>query len=188
MSQGTHLKSRGKLLSEASAELQRHQRQKSRKISSIPARRSTPLVGSSKRSSESAKLRQEKKLKILRHELSRSVVHGAQSGSGASENASEIQQLRHERASLTSQCGSLDTETQGCQKCSQFFFEVQVAHIPRVRGMLDVERQKLNTLQADVVRLKAEKKHTSQRRGCLATSLLQRILALSPRCILFGPK
>ena len=75
--------------------------------------------------------------------------------SGASENPAQSQQLRHEREHLTVNSHNLDTDTVRCQGTVSSL-EAQVAQILRLRGMMKVERQKSNTQQADVLRLRAE--------------------------------
>ena len=49
---------------------------------------------------------------------------------------------------------ALKTETQRCQNAVGSF-EAHIGQIPRLRGMIEVERQKSNTLQAEVLRLGA---------------------------------
>ena len=94
--------------------------------------------------------------------MSQSPVGGAHnqtlhtaSRSGVSVCSSEIQQLRHERATLTTHRRNLETESQKCQ-CALSSFEAQV------RGMLEVKRQKSNSLQVDVLRRGAENPQLSQ--------------------------
>ena len=62
--------------------------------------------------------RREEEVETLRRELSQSLVEGThcqtlhtENRSGPSESLSEIQQLRHERDSLTTRCRNLETET-----------------------------------------------------------------------------
>ena len=68
---------------------------------------------------------------------------------------------QHERDSFTAHCRSLKSKTQRCQN-AVISFEVQVAQIPRLTGMLNVGRQTSNTLRADVLRLRAENLQFSQ--------------------------
>ena len=104
--------------------------------------------------------RTESVLKLLgTHKLSQSLVEGAHcqtlyntTRSGASESSSEIRHMRQERDSLII-CGrTIETDMQSLRDAVSCF-EAQFAHIPRLRGMLDVKRQKSNTLHADTLRL-----------------------------------
>ena len=64
-------------------------------------------------------------------------------------------------------------------------FEAQVAKIPRIRRMIDVERQKSNTLQGDILPLGAESLQMllyldrSEVEVAQFQTSLQRVLALS---------
>ena len=98
---------------------------------------------------------------ISRHELSQTLAEGSQyknlrttSRSGASKNLTGIQQLRHERDHLTFHVRNLETETPGCRNAVGPL-EAQVSQILRFRGMVDVESQKSNAPQADVLGLRA---------------------------------
>ena len=178
--QATHWKSReGKICSgEAQSELQRHQRQSQehqqehqqdvqRRMSEVQNEPQGQQVAS----------RQE--VDNLRHELSQCPVEGAHyltryttCRSGVCEISSEIQQLRQERDSLTSHCRSLETEIQRCQSAVSSS-EAQIAQFPRVRRMLDVEREKSNALQADVLRQMADNVDFSK----IWTGLMKKLLS-----------
>ena len=109
--------------------------------------------------------------------MRRHTIRTTTSRSGASESSSEIRQLRHERDSLTDSCRSLERETQRCRRALSSF-ETQIAQIPRSRGKLDVQRQKSNTLRADVLRLRADDSHISRNFGLLQ----RRSCSLQVRC------
>ena len=101
----------------------------------------------------------------LRHELTQCLVEGSHyqnlettSRCGASENSSEIQQVQQELDHLTVRRRKLEDETLRCQSAVSLF----EAQIPRSRGMLEVERQKSTTRQADVLRLRANNSQISQ--------------------------
>ena len=64
--------------------------------------------------------------------------------------------MLHDREHLTLPGPNSETESLRCQSAVGSL-EAQGAKILRLRGMIEVERQKSNTLQADVLRLKAEK-------------------------------
>ena len=67
--------------------------------------------------------------------------------SGASENLSEIQ---HQRGRWTGHRRKLETEKLACQSAVRSL-DTHVAHILQLRGMLEVERQKSETRQAEVL-------------------------------------
>ena len=90
------------------------------------------------------KLRVENKLKIE--------VPDCQSLYNTS-SSSEVKQFQHERDALTSHGRFLETERQARQ-CSVSSFEAQNCADTSIEQMLDVERQKSNTLQAHVLRSK----------------------------------
>ena len=117
---------------------------------------------------QSQQVASREEIEKLRHELSQSLVQGADcwtlyntSGSGSLESSSEIQQLPQERDSLTTRCRSLETEMQRLRDAVSLV-EPQVAQVLRLRGMLEVQRQTSNTLQADVLRLRAENIRSSR--------------------------
>ena len=64
-------------------------------------------------------------------------------------------------------------------------FQAQIAQIPPLREMLDVERKKWSTLQADVLRFGADIFHkplniwTGKKNSCSNASSLQRVLVIS---------
>ena len=64
------------------------------------------------------------------------------SRSGPSNNSSEIQQLLHARQHLTLPRPNLETESPRCQSAVGSL-EAQGAKISRLRGMIEVERQKI---------------------------------------------
>ena len=70
-----------------------------------------------------------------------------------------FRQLRQQRDSLTAHC--LETEIQRLRDGSVIF----EAQIHQFRGMIEVEGQTSNTLQADVLRLGAENLQRSQKIG-----------------------
>ena len=76
------------------------------------------------------------------HELSQFFAEGSHyqnlfttSTSGASENSSDIQQLRHEREQFTVHCCNLETETLRCQSAGSSLF----TPFPGLRGMVEFE-------------------------------------------------
>ena len=97
--------------------------------------------------------------------------------SGASDTSSEIMQLRHEREHLTVHHRNLETETLTCQRAVGSL-EAQAAHVPRFRGMFEVERQISNTQQADVLGLRADRVQISQR----LDSSNEKVAQLEARC------
>ena len=80
--------------------------------------------------------------------------------SGASESSSEFQQLRQECDHLNVHSRNLETETLACQSARSL--EQQVAQIPHLRGMFEVPKKKPTTVQAEVLRLRAENLSLSQ--------------------------
>ena len=81
----------------------------------------------------------------LRHELSQSHAEGSHCQSlcttrksGASERSSEMQQLRYDCDHLNAYGRNLETETPACQSAVRSL-EAQVAQIPQLGGMLEVE-------------------------------------------------
>ena len=94
---------------------------------------------------------------ILRRELSQSLAEGSQcqnlystSTCDASENSSENLQLRHEREHVTVHSRNLETETPACQRAVRCL-ESQIAQIPHLKGMINVEGQKSNTPWTEVI-------------------------------------
>ena len=79
--------------------------------------------------------------------------------SGASEGSSEFQQLRQECDDLNVHSRNLETETLACQSARSI--EQQVAQIPHLRDMFEVQK-KPTTVQAEVLRLRAENLSLSQ--------------------------
>ena len=100
---------------------------------------------------ESQKVTSREEVEKLRYELSQSPTL-YNTSRAAPESSSEIQPLRRERDSLITCCRSRETEI-GRLRGSRFFGR---GEIPRLRGMLEVERRKPNTLQAGVLRLTDE--------------------------------
>ena len=165
MLQATHWKKqRRNLISEANAERQIHQRQGHGHLQEKQDDDQRHLSEDQKEV-QSQQVASREEIEKLRHELSQSLVQGAHcwtlyntSGSGALESSSEIQQ---ERDSLTIRCRSLETEMQRLRDAVSLV-ELQVAQVLRLRGMLEVQRQTSNTLQADVLRLRAENIRSSR--------------------------
>ena len=83
-----------------------------------------------------------------------------------------MQQLRHEREYVTVHSRNLETEQLAWQSAVRSL-EAQVSQFLHLRGMLDVERQKTNTLQEEVLRGGAENLQLSQHLGCPVLSSLQ---------------
>ena len=86
-------------------------------------------------------------------------------------------QLRHEREHLTVHHRNLETETLTCQRAVGSL-EAQAAHVPRFRGMFEVERKISNTQQADALRLRADRVQISQR----LDSSNEKVAQLEARC------
>ena len=130
---------RRSLLNDATAELQRHQRQSSEHLQEYQqgVRRHLSEVQHQDQVQQVASGEQ---VEILRRELSQSFAEASNyqsqcttSRSGASESSSEIQPLRQERDHLNVHGRNLETETLACQSAVRFL-DTQAAQIPQLRG------------------------------------------------------
>ena len=72
-----------------------------------------------------------------------------------------MQQLGHEREHLTAHSRHLETEWLRCQSAVRSL-EAQVVQFFRLSGMIEVQRQTSNTLQAEVLRLGGDNLQVSQ--------------------------
>ena len=159
------------LLNEATAELQKASKAKSRTCHKF------------NKKSKVNRLRAEKELFFFsRNELSQSLAQGSHCQnlcttrrSGAFASPSDIQQSQQESDHLNVYGRNLETEKLACQSAVRFR-EGHVAHIPLLRGIIDLERQESTTLQAEAP---WGRKSTAlstigkvQRRGCPVASSL----------------
>ena len=138
------------MLNDATAELQKHQRAKPRHLQEYQqgVRRH---LSEAQHEVQVPRFASGEEVEHLRHELSQSLAEGSYyqnqsttSRSGASESSSEIQQSRQERDHLNVHGHNLETETQAGQSAVRSH-EAQVVQILQMRGMIHVERLKLNS-------------------------------------------
>ena len=144
---GGVLESQRTILSEANAELERHSRQSRRHLQEYEqqTQHDVPEVHHEVRSQQ---VPRREEIEKVGHGLSQSQVEVSRhqtlynkAGAGATEQV-------HRKSSSCDKCGIITSRrTVSC-------LDAQVAQILRLRGMLEVERAKYNTLQADVLRLK----------------------------------
>ena len=105
-------KKRRNLLKEATTELERHQRQRHEHLQDYQqsVRRHVSEV---QHKDQVQQVARKEEVEILRHELAQSLAE-------ASENRSEIKQLRQKHDSLTTHCRSFENGNTEMSKCSRF--------------------------------------------------------------------